>query len=129
LSPQLFFKIHLAPLTFFHISFASKYFTYAPLHLLLKPPSTQALPKLLLGTTSHARRNHLSGTTSHLFSHLLHQQALHLRTSALTPHEPTKPRQKAPLIFFHISFTSKHFTHAPLHLPHTNQPVSANTSH
>jgi hypothetical protein len=35
----------------------------------------------------------------------------------------------APLIFFHISFTSKHFTNAALHQPHTNHTVSANISH
>ncbi|MFA7181107.1 MAG: hypothetical protein WC077_08160, partial [Bacteroidales bacterium] len=67
-----------------------------------------------------------AGTTSHLFSHLLHQQALHLRTSALTQHEPTKPRQKAPLT--HAGTTSHLFSHL-LHQQTLHPRTSALTQH
>ncbi|MDD3300989.1 MAG: hypothetical protein PHV91_09240, partial [Bacteroidales bacterium] len=45
-------------------------------------------PKNHPGRTREPPLTH-AGTTSHLFSHLLHQQTLHPRTSALTQHAPT----------------------------------------
>ncbi len=99
--------------------------------------------------TQEAPRLH-AGSTSHLFSHLPHQQALHLRTSAQTSYarrnhlppfftshssastSPThlctnllRPQERPPT-FFHISLTSKHFTYAPLHKPPT---PAGTTSH
>jgi hypothetical protein len=58
-------------------------------------------------------------------------------TPHLRPHPRSTSRgnhlsrpQEPPLIFFHIFFTSKHFTHAPLHLPTaTPTPHAGPTSH